>query len=72
MNLVVLHPDFVSYNIVPVSVMDDAVAKIIHYIAHANKEDSQGTKFQDKLRELVLNNIFGIDSDQSAIQVAAF
>ena len=45
---------------------------IDHYIAHANKEDSQGTKFQDKLRELVLNNIFGIDSDQSAIQVAAF
>lgn len=45
---------------------------IDHYIAHADKEDLQGAKFQNKLRELALDNIFGIDSDQSAIQVAAF
>lgn len=45
---------------------------INHYIAHAKKEDLQGTRFQEKLRELALNNIFGIDSDQSAVQVAAF
>ena len=32
MNLVVLHPDFMSYKVVPVSVMDDEVAKITHYI----------------------------------------
>lgn len=45
---------------------------IDHYIAHAKQEDLQGTRFQEKLRELALNNIFGIDSDQSAVQVAAF
>ena len=31
---------------------------INHYIAHAKKEDLQGTRFQEKLRELALNNNF--------------
>lgn len=45
---------------------------IDHFITHAEQEDLQGARFQEKLRELALNNIFGIDSDQSAVQVAAF
>jgi len=45
---------------------------IDHYISHAEQEDLQGARFQEKLRELALNNIFGIDNDQSAVQVAAF
>lgn len=45
---------------------------IDHYISHTNKEERTGETFQKKLKELVLDNIYGIDSDESAIQVAAF
>ena len=45
---------------------------IDHYIAHASQDDLQGQKFQQKLKELVKDNIFGIDNDESAVQVAAF
>lgn len=45
---------------------------IDHYKAHAKKDDLHGQKFQNTLRNLVKDNIFGIDNDESAIQVAAF
>ena len=45
---------------------------IDHYVAHASKEELVGEKYQDKLKALARENIFGIDSDESAIQVAAF
>lgn len=45
---------------------------IDHYKAHATAEELQGRAFQDTLRKLATDNIFGIDSDESAIQVAAF
>lgn len=45
---------------------------IDHYISHASEEERTGEAFQNKIKELVLDNIYGIDSDESAIQVAAF
>jgi len=45
---------------------------IDHYISHASDQEKMGEAFQKKLQELVLDNIYGIDSDVSAIQVAAF
>ena len=45
---------------------------IDHYKAHATAEEMQGRAFQDMLRKLTIDNIFGIDSDESAVQVAAF
>lgn len=51
----------------------ESLRRIInHFIHHNAGEDIQGTAFQEKLRELVVDNIYGIDSDESAIQVAAF
>lgn len=51
----------------------ESLRRIIdHYIHHSSEVDMQGAAFQEKLRELVVNNIYGIDSDESAIQVAAF
>ena len=45
---------------------------IDHYKAYAPPEELQGQVFQDTLRKLAKDNIFGIDSDESAVQVAAF
>ncbi len=45
---------------------------IDHYKVHATSEELQGQAFQNTLRKLVKDNIFGIDSDESAVQVAAF
>lgn len=45
---------------------------IDHYISNASEQEKTGVVFQKKLKELVLENIYGIDSDISAIQVAAF
>lgn len=45
---------------------------IDHYKAHASAEELQGRVFQDTLRRLATDNIYGIDSDESAVQVAAF
>lgn len=45
---------------------------IDHYKAHASSEDLEVERFQNKLKDLVLDNIYGIDSDESAVQVAAF
>lgn len=45
---------------------------IDHFISHASEQEKTGEVFQKKLKELVLENIYGIDSDISAIQVAAF
>jgi len=45
---------------------------IDHYISHASEQEKSGEAFQKKLKDLVLENIYGIDSDESAIQVAAF
>lgn len=51
----------------------ESLRRIIdHFIRHNPGVDTQGAAFQEKLRELVVNNIYGIDSDESAIQVAAF
>lgn len=51
----------------------ESLRRIIdHYVHHGSDVDTQGAAFQEKLRELVVNNIYGIDSDESAIQVAAF
>ncbi len=51
----------------------ESLRRIIdHYVAHASKEDLVGEKYQNKLKELARENIFGIDSDESAVQVAAF
>lgn len=51
----------------------ESLRRIIdHYIAHAGKEGLVGEKYQNKLKELARENIFGIDSDESAVQVAAF
>jgi len=51
----------------------ESLRRIIdHFIHHNGGMDMQGSAFQEKLRELVVNNIYGIDSDESAIQVAAF
>ena len=51
----------------------ESLRRIIdHYIQHNDGEELHGTALQEKLRELVVNNIYGIDSDESAIQVAAF
>ena len=50
-----------------------SLRKIIdHYLSHASEQERKGEVFQKKLKELVLDNIYGIDSDDSAIQVAAF
>ena len=45
---------------------------IDHFISQASEQEKTGDAFQKKLKELVLENIYGIDSDVSAIQVAAF
>ena len=45
---------------------------IDHYKTHATADKQQGRAFQDMLRKLATDNIFGIDSDESAVQVAAF
>lgn len=45
---------------------------IDHYKAHATPIELKGEAFQDTLRKLTKDNIFGIDNDESAIQVAAF
>lgn len=45
---------------------------IDHYKAHASAEALAVERFQNKLKELVLDNIYGMDSDESAVQVAAF
>lgn len=45
---------------------------IDHYKTHASADQLQGRAFQDTLRKLATDNIFGIDSDESAVQVAAF
>lgn len=51
----------------------ESLRRIIdHYIQHNDGEELHGTMLQEKLRELVVNNIYGMDSDESAIQVAAF
>lgn len=51
----------------------ESLRRIIdHYVAHASKEELDGERYQNKLKELALENIFGIDSDESAVQVAAF
>ena len=51
----------------------ESLRRIIdHYVAHAGKEELVGEKYQDKLKALARENIFGIDSDESAVQVAAF
>lgn len=51
----------------------ESLRRIIdHYVAHASKEELVGEKYQNKLKALALENIFGIDSDESAVQVAAF
>lgn len=51
----------------------ESLRRIIdHFMVNAREEDKSGEVFQAKLKELVLNNIYGIDSDESAIQVAAF
>ena len=51
----------------------ESLRRIIdHFVSHANKEDLVGERYQDKLKALARENIFGIDNDESAIQVAAF
>lgn len=51
----------------------ESLRRIIdHYIHHGGGVGVRGAAFQKKLRELVVDNIYGIDSDESAIQVAAF
>ncbi len=51
----------------------ESLRRIIdHYVAHARKEELIGERYQNKLKELARENIFGIDSDESAVQVAAF
>lgn len=51
----------------------EALRRIIdHFKAHATAEELQGQAFQDMLHKLAKDNIFGIDSDESAVQVAAF
>lgn len=51
----------------------ESLRRIIdHYIAHASKDDLVGERYQNKLKELARENIYGIDSDESAVQVAAF
>ena len=51
----------------------ESLRRIIdHYLAHASKDELVGEKYQNKLKELAKENIFGIDSDESAVQVAAF
>ena len=45
---------------------------IDHYKTHATADELQGRAFQDMLRKLATDNIFGVDSDESAVQVAAF
>ena len=51
----------------------ESLRRIIdHYVAHASKDELVGEKYQNKLKTLARENIFGIDSDESAIQVAAF
>ena len=51
----------------------ESLRRIIdHYVAHASKEELVGEKYQNKLKALARENIFGIDSDESAVQVAAF
>ena len=51
----------------------ESLRRIIdHYVAHATKEELTGKRYQDKIKELAKENIFGIDSDESAVQVAAF
>lgn len=51
----------------------ESLRRIIdHYVGHASKDELVGEKYQNKLKELARENIFGIDSDESAVQVAAF
>lgn len=51
----------------------ESLRRIIdHYVAHASSEELIGERYQNKLKELAKENIFGIDSDESAVQVAAF
>ena len=51
----------------------ESLRRIIdHYVVHASKEELIGERYQNKLKELARENIFGIDSDESAVQVAAF
>ncbi len=51
----------------------ESLRRIIdHYVAHASKDELVGEKYQSKLKDLAIENIFGIDSDESAIQVAVF
>lgn len=51
----------------------ESLRRIIdHYLTHASKDELVGEKYQNKLKELAKENIFGIDSDESAVQVAAF
>ena len=45
---------------------------IDHYKTHATADKQQGRAFQDMLCKLATDNIFGIDSDESAVHVAAF
>lgn len=51
----------------------ESLRRIIdHYVAHASKDELVGEKYQNKLKTLARENIFGIDSDESAVQVAEF
>lgn len=51
----------------------ESLRRIIdHYKSHAKPEELEGERFQNRLKQLTLENIFGIDSDESAVQVAAF
>lgn len=51
----------------------ETLRKIIEkYIKVNNVKNTDTDEFRKKLRELTVNNIYGIDSDKSAIQVAIF
>lgn len=51
----------------------EALRRIIdHYRDHATAEELKGKAFQNTLCKLAKDNVFGIDRDESAVQVAAF
>lgn len=51
----------------------ESLRRIIdHFMSNASETERSGEALQKKLKALAVENIFGIDSDESAIQVAAF
>lgn len=50
----------------------EALRKIIDKYKEINKTDVNSPEFKETLKQLAINNIFGVDEDSSAIQVAIF